>query len=480
MCFETDEGCSRRSLIKAGGAFAVGLMLAAVLPGNARAQLASPSPESAAEVPTASTLLIRGAHLISMDPEVGELVGGVRVEAGLIKAVGAELSAEGAQVIDGSGMILIPGLVDTHWHMWNGIARSFIPTPAGAAFGEAMIMINGAYSPELSYLSVRLSAAEALNSGITTVYNWAHNIACPEYADAEWKALQESGLMGRFSYGYGQSLGADALMDFADAERIRAQVDAHPDWQFGLATRDPERTDEKVWTREWAFGRELGVPMTTHIAVSREMQKKRAIEALDSRGLLGPDVQLVHCTHASESDCKRIAAAGSPVGLSPFTEMRVGYGLPPVMRLHDTKVRISLSVDNTVLAGNADYFSIMRLMINLATGMAEDQLALAPREVLRWATMGGAEDLGMADHIGSITPGKRADLVLIDSRRLGTVPLTDATAIVTQSVQPSDVDTVIAGGAVRKFGGRLVGVDDGQLIADVERGWAQISERAGF
>lgn len=161
---------------------------------------------------------------------------------------------------------------------------------------------------------------------------------------------------------------------------------------------------------------------------------------------------------------------GSPVSLSPFTEMRVGYGLPPFMHLHKAGVEISQSMDNTALAGNADYFSIMRLVINLATGVSEDRLALSPKQVLHWATLGGAPDLRMAHRIGSITPGKRADLVLINARSLGTIPLTDATAIVTQSARPADVEVVIAGGNVVKEAGRLVGIDDQRLASDVERG----------
>lgn len=474
----------RRAVLKAGSGGIAGAMLASLVGRNAFAQSepAQPSRPAGAESgrPSPETLIIQNAHIITMDSELGELTGDVRVENSRIQGVGKNLAPNGARMIDGRGMIVIPGLVDTHWHMWNSIARSFVPMPSGEPFAEAMKKINTGYAPEYAYLGVRLAAAEAINSGITTVNNWAHNIAGPAYADAEWQALKESGLGGRFSYGYPQTLGADELMDFDDALRMRPLVESHPDWHYGLCFRGPERTDEAVWTREWAFGREQGLPMTTHIAVSREMQKKRAIQALAERGLLGPDVQLVHVTHADAEDLRVIKQYGSPVSLSPFTEMRVGYGLPPIMRLHEAGVEISLSVDNTPLAGNADYFSIMRVTLNLATGMSEDQLALKPEHVLHWATLGGARDLGMADSVGSITVGKRADLVMIDARRLGTVPLTDATAIVTQSVQPGDVDTVIAGGRILKQAGRLVGLDDKTLIADVERGWAELRAKGGF
>jgi 5-methylthioadenosine/S-adenosylhomocysteine deaminase len=465
----------RRAVLKAGSGGIAGAMLASLLGRPAFAQDQAPN-----ALPARETLLIQNAHIVTMDPTLGQLTGDVRIENGNIAAVGKNLQPNGARMLDGRGMIVIPGLIDTHWHMWNSIARSFVPMPSGEPFAEAMKKINTGYAPEYAYLGVRLAAAEALNSGITTVHNWAHNIAGPAFADAEWRALQDSGLGGRFSYGYPQSLTADKTMDFSDAQRMRSVVEAHPDWHYGLCFRGPERTEDAVWTREWAFGREQGLPMTTHIAVTRELQKQRAIQALAKRDLLGPDVQLVHATHADADDCRAIVAQGSPVSLSPFTEMRVGYGLPPVMRLHEAGVEISLSVDNTPLAGNADFFSIMRLTLNLATGMSENQLALTPERVLHWATLGGARDLGIADRVGSITVGKRADLVMLDARRLGTVPLTDALAIVTQSVQPADVDTVIAGGRMMKHAGRLVGLDDRKLVADVERGWAELRAKGGF
>ncbi len=470
---------NRRGFLKAGSASVSALLLSS-LTERATAQ-ERPSIDVAGALPARETLLIRGAYVLSMDAQIGDLANSdVLVSDGQIQAVGQGLPSEGARVIDAQGMILIPGLVDTHWHMWNSLARSFVPTPAGESFASAMKKITAGYEPATAYLAVRLSAAEALHSGVTTVNNWAHNTAGPAFADAELQALRDSGLRGRFPYGSPQALASDQPMDFVDARRFAAQLEGDPLWRFGIAVRGPERTGEKVWRAEWAFARELGVPLSTHIAVTRELQKQRAIRQLERDGLLGADVQLVHATHADDDDCRAIAAAGSPVSLSPWTEMRVGYGLPPVLRLHQAGVALSLSVDNTALAGNSDFFSIMRVLINLASGMSEDSMALLPRQVLEWATLGGARDLGLADSIGSITPGKRADLLLIDARRLGTAPLTDAAAIVTQSATPADVVMVLADGREVKRDGQLTGLDQQQLVSDVERGWSTLRAKAGY
>lgn len=465
----------RRNVLKSGLA---GAALLGLAPRLAAADGRAVSPAE----PMQEELVIDNARILTQDARLGDIHGAVHIRGGVIVTVAAQVQAVGVRRLDARGGILIPGLVDTHWHLWNSLARSYAPTAAGQGFAAAMGRLSPHVTPELAYLGVRLGLAEAVASGITTVHNWAHNLRSPGQTDAEYRALRESGLRGRFSYGYPQDLPRDQVMNFTEALRLRASMAEHADCRFqaGIAVRGPERTAEDVWRAEWAFAREHGLPLTTHIGVTRTLQHEvRAIERLAKADLLGPDIQLVHATHASEADCAAIAAAGSPVSLSPFTEMRIGYGLPPVMRLKQAGVQLSLSIDNLVLGGNADPFAVMRTTLNLATGMAEDEQALTARDVLHWATLGGARDLGLDEQIGSITPGKCADLVLIDIHRLSTMPAPDPAAMVVQSAQPGDIRLVLADGRIRLEDGMIHGLNVPLLAESAERGWRDWLARAG-
>lgn len=455
-------GLGRRTLLKLGSALTAGLTLPAWA-GSA------PPPDSTSP----AHLIIRHATVLTMDPKLGDIVDAdVRIRDGVIVAVGTGLGGEGATEMDATGMILIPGLVDAHWHFWNSLLRSSAPAPGGEAFFKAQLASSKRFTPELTELSSTLGLAEAAHAGITTVNSWAHNIRDPRFAAAELRALQRSGLRGRLWHGYAQDLAATDKIDFKSIERISSQLANGPakNIDLGVAIRGPERTEANIWLEEFAFAKAQGLPVSTHIAVSREMQKKRAVQQLAQKGLLGPSVQLVHATHVDADDIRAIAQGGASVCLTPLTEMRVGYGLAPAAALHDAKVRTSLGIDTLVLSGNANPFMVMQTTLNLATGMTGNEQAMSARDVLHWATQGGAEAMGLGALTGSITPGKRADLALIDARRLGLFPVTDPVAAVVQSATPADVDTVIADGRVIKRAGRLLGLETKALAKAADAG----------
>lgn len=455
----TKEGLSRRTMLQMAGVVGAGMALPAL-----GAQSFS------AGTPAQAHLLIRQARILSMDPAVGDFAqADVLIRNGAIVAVGEHLEAKGAQIIHAQGMLLMPGLVDSHWHMWNSVLRNAAPTEQGKTFFKTLAPLSAKFTAQLSYTGVRLSLAEAINAGITTVNNWAHNIRGPAFADAEVRALAESGLRARFWYGYPQDMAATAKMDFKDIQRLKAQLAKSSRIDLGLAVRGPERTEANIWEEEFAFAKAENLPISTHISVTRDAQKKKAVRQLAERESLNSTVQLVHATHVDAEDLRLIATSGATVSLTPLTEMRVGYGLAQVMALHEAKIPISLGIDTLVLSGNANPFMVMQTTLNLATAMSENELALTPRQVLHWATQGGADEMGMGSVTGSITPGKRADLILIDTRRLGLSPFTDAAAGVVQAAMPGDVHTVIADGRILKQNGRLVGIDTDSLIRDVEQ-----------
>lgn len=250
-------------------------------------------------------------------------------------------------------------------------------------------------------------------------------------------------------------------MDFTDIMRVQAQLRGAfwSDIHLRLAIRGPERTEPTVWEREFDFASAHSLPISTHIAVSAQLKEKRALQQLARRGLLSSTVQLVHATHADQRDLESIRATGASICITPLTEMRVGYGLPSVAALHQAKIPVTLGVDTVVLGGNANPFLLMQTCLNLAIATTRNEQAITARDVLKWATQGAAESMGLGDQIGSLTVGKRADLIMVNARNVGMFPVIDPIASIVQSAASADGDTVIAGGKILKQNGRLVGVD---------------------
>ena len=225
--------------------------------------------------------------------------------------------------------------------------------------------------------------------------------------------------------------------------------------------------------REIAAARKLGLPVSVHSGGKRN-------GALAASGLLGKDVQIVHATGATPAELAAFRAAGSALSLTPVTEQRVGYGLT-VLDNYAAVGRIGLGIDGTALAGSADLFANMRLLALTASGAGKKETAVAPRRILELATIEAARSIGMDDQIGSITPGKRADLILLDPGALNMALAGDADpyALIVYSATPANVDTVIVDGVVRKRDGRLLGVDVPKVMKEARASIDAILERAG-
>jgi 5-methylthioadenosine/S-adenosylhomocysteine deaminase len=429
-------------------------------------------------------IVLTGGHIVSMDPEVGDLErGDILIRDGAIAEIAPSISG-GARRIDMGGRVVMPGFVDTHWHMWNTIARG-LPQSRLGPFGKTMPALAKVWTPQASALSIRLAVAEAVNSGITTIHNWAHNTAGLEFAEAELEAMRASGLRGRFAYGYPQSLKPGDRMDFAALEDFHrrhfgGEGQGAGMIGLGLCTRGPDRSQDAIWREEWDVARKLGIPVTTHIASDRKAAAMGSIRKMSEVGLLGPDIQLVHATHATDEDLALVKEAGSPVSISPWTELEVGYGVPPVARLAVSGVKMGLSVDNMVLAGNADMFSVMKLTADLAAGGAEKQATLSDRKVLEWATISGARSLGLGDVTGSLKVGKRADMIAVRADGINTRPAGTVDFMLTHAAQPANVDLVMVDGEIHKENGLLSRIDGPALTAEADEMIARFSEQAGL
>jgi 5-methylthioadenosine/S-adenosylhomocysteine deaminase len=465
---------SRRAML-ASASF---LTAAALLPARAFAQ-ATPSP-STAGLPAWREFVIRGAHVLTMDDALGDFTqGDVHVRAGAIVAVGPNLEVPGAEIVNGKGMICMPGFVDTHWHHWTTFLRSVMRAddpkktyfPVTFAFGLH-------YTPEDSYRAVRLGLAEAVSAGVTTTHNWAHNVRSPAHADAEVQAMRDSGLRGRFAYGPALGMANDQPMDLADVARMKRDIGSDPMITLGICSRNVDGNtggtrgaiDAAMAKGEWTAARELGLPITLHTSGTG------AVRVLDEANLLGPDLQLVHPLNTSPEDWAVLAKKGVHYSVSPIGEAgRSGEMQFPEM-LH-AGVKVSISIDN-VTAERCDCFACMHVMQTINRHRTGGKVQITTKQLVRMATLGGAEDLGLDRVTGSLSPGKRADIILVRKNRANMRGIGDPYDALVQLATASEVDTTIVDGRILFQNGQFTALDYDQLEADGAQSVAALKSRA--
>lgn len=434
--------------------------------------------------------LIRGAHLLTLDGNNGDLVvGDVRIENQHISDIGSGLASDGAEVIDAAGMIAMPGLIDTHRHCWGSILRG------GACYGDlaAYFVTNvftygAAFTPEDNYASIRFGMAEAVDSGITAVHAWEHNIQTPQHARASLQALRESGMRGRFSYGPSAdpqsprsfAVGSETI-DFEDILRLRDEEFAEPGrFDLGIAARGVEFSQPEVWKAEFAFAREHGLPITVHSMMTpHDVEEHRAVQIYREDGALGTDLQLVHCIRVNDEEIRWLAESGTHVSISILSNLRCGMGLPPVLAMTRAGVAVALSMDTMGASDNSDMFAAMRVTLGIERAKADDGSAFQPSEVLHQATSAGAAYLGLGEMTGVLRKDALADLILIRATDLNMAPLNVPDGQVVLCAQPANVDTVFIDGEPRKRDGELIGLDRRQLVREATATMDALKNRVG-
>jgi 5-methylthioadenosine/S-adenosylhomocysteine deaminase len=411
--------------------------------------------------------VIRGGMVVTMDPDIGDLpTGEVLVADGRIVEVGPKTAAEGAEVIDATNMIVIPGLVDTHRHTWQSSLRQIGVDWTLREYLGMLRVVRPRFTPQDVYIANLMGAVEALNEGITTLLDWSHIMLSPEHADAAVSGLVASG--GRAVFAYGLPYDVSAEWYAGDVERLADTYSPRRDQlvTMALAGTNPEVGPMERVVQDLRLARGVGLRSTQHVGAGM-MGANRGITQLDEAGLLGPDITFVHCNTCTDEELRRIAEAGCTVSISPRVELQMGHGHPATGRLLAVGIQPSLSID-VVTAVNGSIFDEMRATLEaerarhneqaLQRGEWPDQLALTSRDVVRMATIEGARTLGMEDRIGSLTPGKKADIVLlrVDAPNLGLV--NNPTAAITFA-DSANVDTVLVAGRLVKAAGRLFGHD---------------------
>lgn len=386
-----------------------------------------------------------------------------------------------------AGSIIAPGLVDTHWHIWTSLLRNVATNTSDAGYFAVTGRLGAAFRPEDMRLAALLAAAEAIDNGITTVHDWCHNVRSPAHARAALIGLREAGLRARFSYGatretpYDRPLGAS---DFASLHETWGDWSAGGlltlgiGWRGVLATESgrPVAVPENVWRADLDLARDRGLPVSVH--ANNSSANSGHIRRLAALGLLGPDLQVIHAVNAEPDEIQALASNGASVFLAPSSELTIGFGVPLVAALMEAGVPIGISVDTTTLTGSADLLNEMKLVQGLNNAQSQDEFGMSAMDALGLGTRVGAATLGLGHQTGTLTPGKRADLIVVDRSRLAMLPNADPATMMVRSARAADITMVMIDGRILKRDGRLTQIDSDTLRQEVMRASARLGEQA--
>jgi cytosine/adenosine deaminase-related metal-dependent hydrolase len=436
-------------------------------------------------------VLLRGATVLTMDPALGDLAtGDVLLNGPLIEEVGPDLGQQAVApdvvVIDLPGMIVLPGLVDGHRHCWQNQLRHLI---CDADIDEYIAMTHGStalhYRPADMFVGDLISLLGAIDCGVTCVLDFSHNSRSAEHSDAVFEAYRESGAR-TVHVSAPPNAGPWEEQFPADLLRLRDErAAANPlaTVRMGIDLRRvAPAADLMSYARDSGFGITfdgvMGPPSSAEV------------EELGLKGALGPDVTLVHCTDMSDVAWRCIADSGAHVTLAPTSDEQLGLadGVPPIQQALDFGIRPSLSVD-VEISLSSDMFAQMRCVL-LTQRMHATQRRyrgdtsapsfISHRDVLEFATARGAVDVGLGGQVGTLTPGKQADVVAVRAEDVNNLPLNNAIGTIVHGTDTKNVDTVFIGGQLRKWRGELVGADMGRLRGLAYESRDYLAARAGF
>ena len=444
--------------------------------------------------------LLTNATVLTLDPAIGDLTSGqVLVEDDRILAVGHDLSAEGAEVIDCHGGILIPGLVNAHMHTWQtalrGVAANWTLLEY---FGHVHRGLAALFTPEDIHIATRLGALNQLNCGTTTLGDWCHNNPTPAHTDAAVKGLQEAGIRALFFHGSPKPDPKPGQPHFSEIPHPRGEVerllagplgDREGRVTLGLAILGPHYSTLDVSLHDFELAKEFGLVASMHQG-GGEAVSPGGWDVIEERGLLGPDINIVHGQSLDDGQLSRFCAKGVTFSIAPENEMTQGHGFPITGHVRRHGGVVSLGVDlESVISG--DMFCVARMALGMQRSLDNDASrreqgsipatsTIRTREALEWITLDGARALGLEDRIGSLTPGKQADLVLLDSSLLNMQPVSDPVSSVVMQASLANVDSVMVAGEFHKRHGRLLAdVADGlrELEASGHRIYAELQKR---
>ncbi|MET4921969.1 amidohydrolase family protein [Streptomyces sp. PSRA5] len=427
-------------------------------------------------------ILFTGATIVTMDPELGTLErGDLLVEGDTIVAVGPGLSAEGAVTVDATGTILAPGLVDTHRHAWEAQLRRVMPDVDDLG-GYVMSTLAGyatVYRPEDMYIGTRLAALTAIDSGITTMLDFSHNSRTRAHSDAAIEALRDTGIRGVHA-SMGPHFGKWDRQWPGDLSRLKNQYFSSDDQLLTL--RVAALATDEIGGSTLAYGTdlartaaELGVGVSVDAVFGASSSE--AVLSWAGEGVLGPSVTLIHATGLTAEAWQAIGATGATVALAPTSDAQIGLetAIPAVDEALAAGIRPGLSIDVEVALAS-DMFTQMRVLlaiqrmraVNAVYGTDREPSRITTRDVLDFATLQGARTNGLAGVTGSLTPGKKADLLVVQAEDLNNMPLNDPIGTLVLGSDARNITAVLINGEPRKWNGQVLDVDLPALRGEVQ------------
>jgi len=528
MCRLCDEGkpqdhsgsqLGRRDFLRvstATAAAAAGMSLFAARPAAAQANDAAPLDSGR----PGRRYVIRGGHVMSMDPKVGDFAkADVLVEGKKILAVGPNLHAGNASEIDARGRIVMPGFIDTHHHLFETALRSFLAdgilindgsnTPSGNTtyFEFILLTLAPVYRAQDVYINELFGSLSQLDAGVTTVHDISQIHHSPQHSDAAIQGIMDSDR--RAAFGYFESAGAAIIGSNPgnkypdDAVRIKKQWFSSTDQLVTMIMGGEVYLPG--YEKAWKIGRQLGLQVAAHILSPFSIRPTLDLLALgqggDSHTLgLGPDNLFIHMTGMSDLGWQAVKDKGVQVSLAVPIEMNMRHGMPPLLKMESLNIEPSLSSDVECTL-TADFFTQMRSTMNVQRALVNQMVLeqgtftppnqyptpapgtpalLTTRDVLRYATINGAKHLRLDKKTGSLTPGKEADILILDATAINVAPLNQVPGAVVSLMDRSNVETVIVAGKVRKWQGKLLDVDLPRLRQQLEASRDHIFAAAGI
>jgi 5-methylthioadenosine/S-adenosylhomocysteine deaminase len=425
-------------------------------------------------------ILLQGGVVLSLDPKVGDFEkADVLIEGKRIAAVGPNLAAtaRSALGVNAADSIVMPGFVDTHHHQYETLLRSILADgllrDGSKNYGSVIQGIfTPVYLPQDAHISELVASLNQINAGVTTTVDTSQVSLSPAHSDACIAGLKESGRRAVFAYSAGVGPASQYPQDIT---RLRKQYFSSGDQLLTLALH------AAVNAEHWKIARSVGAPIVSHF-ISGDLQPMK------NAGLLGPDNQYIHCTQLNEATWKLIADNGGKVSIAPAIEMQMRHGMPPFQTALDHGIRPSLSVD-VECNMTADMFSIMRAAFTLQRALANQRAIageknsprlLTSRDTIELATIEGARVAHLDSKIGTLTPGKEADIVMLATDRINVFPMNNVPGTVVTLMDTSNVENVFIAGRVMKWQGRLVGVDLSRIRRTIDTAREGLLARAKY
>jgi len=475
-----ETATSRRTFLRSTAGLMTGGAGAGLIGAGARAQPAGADPELG-RLQAQRRILLKGGVVLTLDPQVGDFAqADVLIEDGQIREVrpNIALSSDSAAVIDAENRIVIPGFVDTHSHSYQGLLRNILTNGVlNPDYNrDVQTILTPAYGADDAYAGMLATALGMIELGTTTIVDISQVSHTPEHSDACIRALREAGI--RAVYAYHRGAGPNAQYP-QDIKRLQRTYFSSKDQLLTLALTT------NLNAHVFALAREVGVPVVQHL-VGNDLSAPLA--ELARAGLLRPGDEYIHCLGLNDAAWRLIKDSGGHISICAPIDMAMGHGMPAIQEALDHGIRPSLSSDHGVTLAQ-DFFTIMRatftlqrLLILQRARRGEQNLPplLTCRDVLEFATIEGARCANLDGKVGTLTPGKDADIVMLAADRLDVWPLNIAPGVVVNLMNPSHIDAVFIAGKVKKWRGNLVDVDAHRVRRLVADARDAVLRRAGF